>query len=282
MNSPGVPHEGPPQNATGAESKPISNETTNRIELVRARHETRIRQTLVDWCPKTSAGSRCVPTLTVEQQISLQERVCDMFVELGEARLVDLLVQSLSPQQFESDSDHLIDTVASEAQSRWNTLTTRYQVKAEAVETRADPDVGVQQGVLHQLIRIAERYKLKAWSDLEKRLEAECGSTALAPSDQAMPSSESSLSAVHQRPTSRSLAQNIRDLRVNNGWSVEELAERAKVDKKSLIGIQKGSRPYPRTLKRIADALGVTPRELEPDVQNRAAPVPGASADIPT
>lgn len=284
MNPPGISREGPPQNATGTESRSAPKETLNLIELVRARHETRIRRTLVDWLGETPAAGRSVPTLTGNQQSNLQERVVDMFVELGEARLVDLFSKKQSPQQFESDSEHLIEIVAGEAQAHWKTLTMRYRAKAEAAEVTADPDVEVQQGVLYQLIRVAERYKLKAWSDLEKLLEAECGSTARVFSDSAIVQAEFSASAVPTLPTvaKRSLAQRVADLRKDKGLSVQELAEKAKVDKKSLIGIQKGSRPHPRTLKRIADALGVTPRELEPDVQNRAAPLPGASADIPT
>jgi len=271
MNSPDVSPGGFPQNAAEAESRSVPTKTTNCIDLVRARHETRIRRILVVWCAETPAGGRSIPTLTQNQQSNLQELLVDMFVELGEARLVDLLTKSPSPEEFESDSEHLIEVVASEARARWNTLTMRYDLNTEAAETTVDPD-NVQQGVLHQLIRIAERYKLQAWSDLEKRLEAECGPTAPALSDPGIASSECLASALQPRPTRRALAQRIDDLRINNGLSVEKLAELAKVDKKTLIGISKGSRPYPRTLKRIADALGVTAKELKPEVQDPTAP----------
>ena len=272
MSSPDVARKGSPQNATDAEPQCLRKDTTNWIELVRARHETRIRRDLVDWCAETASGCRGIPALTRQQQSNLQRRVVDMFVELGEARLMNLLVQTPLPQQFESETDHLIENEASEAQARWTSLTTRYCLEAGAAETAADPGVDVRQGVLHQLIRVAERYRLRAWVEHEKRLEAECASTAPVLSDQAMPSSESSLSAVRQRPTSRSLAQKIDDLRVNHGWSEDELAVQAKISKKTVLGIYKGSRPHPSTLKRIADALGVTATELKPDVQDPTAP----------
>ena len=271
MSSLGVPRGALRQNSTGAESQSVPVATTNWLELVRARHEARIRQTLVDWCAE-SAGSRGIPILTSYQQSNLHERVVDMFVELGEARLLNLLAQGLSPQQYDLDSEHLIEIVASEAQSRWKTLTTRYHLKADASEIGADPDIDVQQGVLNQLIRVAERYKLKAWSDLEKRLEAECGPTTSVLSNTAMASSAPSVSAIHPRPASRSLAQKIEGLRIDKGLSVEKLAELAKVDKKSLLGISKGTRPHPRTLKKIADALGITPTELQPDVRDPTLP----------
>ena len=272
MNSGGVSRSESTEDASESQSRP--KETTTRIELVRARHEIRIRKILVDWFAEAPACSgHGIPILTRNQQSILQECVVDMFVDLGEAQLVKLLAECPAPLQFESDSDHLIEFVATDALARWRSLTMRYDLTVEPAESVIDPTVGVEQNVLHRLIRVAERYKLKAWSDLEKRLEAECSSMALAPSDPTIASSEPSVRA-NPRSTvfGRSLAKKIEHLRRNKGLSVDQLAELAKVDKKTLLGISKGSRPHPSTMKQIADALGTTVKDLEADVRNPAAP----------
>ena len=83
MISPGVPPEGPPQNATGAESQSIPKKAKRTVELVRARHETLIRRVLVGWGQGTSTHNGR-PTLIAKQQLILRDLVIEMAVELGQ------------------------------------------------------------------------------------------------------------------------------------------------------------------------------------------------------
>jgi transcriptional regulator with XRE-family HTH domain len=54
--------------------------------------------------------------------------------------------------------------------------------------------------------------------------------------------------------------------RVLAGLTQEELAERAGVHRVSVVEIERGKRPArPRTLKKLADALGVSTRDLAED-----------------
>ncbi len=263
MSPPAISRGGSPQDTPGAESQSPPKDAQIWTELVRARHEARILETLGDWYAKAPAGSRGIPIVTRKQQANLRGLVVDMFVELGEARLNKLLAQGQTPQQFEADCDNLIETEATEAQTRWESLMTRYYPGTQSGDTTTDPALAVHQSVSYRLKRVAIRYNLKAWSDYEKRLEATCVSTARALSDPSIASSELAPSA---RPTvpSSPLAQKVEEFRINKGLSIEKLAELANVDKKTLIGINKGRQPHTDTLKKIADALGVAATELNP------------------
>lgn len=52
------------------------------------------------------------------------------------------------------------------------------------------------------------------------------------------------------------------------GWSQAELAKRMKVVPNSVVGWEKGARPRPQTLRKLADLLGVNPLELDEAIQS--------------
>jgi transcriptional regulator with XRE-family HTH domain len=64
-----------------------------------------------------------------------------------------------------------------------------------------------------------------------------------------------------QRPSTK-----LSELRALKGWSVSELARRAKVSPRTVARAEEGSVPYPRTQLRIARALGggLTPLDIWP------------------
>ena len=52
------------------------------------------------------------------------------------------------------------------------------------------------------------------------------------------------------------------ELRINEGLSQRELAQKANVSNQSVSKLERGGRVRPATLKKIADALGVKPMDL--------------------
>ena len=56
----------------------------------------------------------------------------------------------------------------------------------------------------------------------------------------------------------------VRELRLEQGWSLKELASNAGVTEKTLIDLEHERHPArPKTVKKVADALGVSVRELK-------------------
>jgi transcriptional regulator with XRE-family HTH domain len=58
------------------------------------------------------------------------------------------------------------------------------------------------------------------------------------------------------------IAQTVRQLRTEQGFSQGQLADRAHVTLRALRNVECGSTVRPRTIERIARALGLTPMEL--------------------
>lgn len=56
----------------------------------------------------------------------------------------------------------------------------------------------------------------------------------------------------------------VRELQLERGWSLKELASRAGVTEKTLIDMEHERHPArPKTMKKVADALGVSVGELK-------------------
>jgi len=64
--------------------------------------------------------------------------------------------------------------------------------------------------------------------------------------------------------------EKLREARLNSGYSQTELAERAGVSQASIAMIETGARvsPHPRTLRKLAGALGIEVRELRDDPED--------------
>jgi transcriptional regulator with XRE-family HTH domain len=62
-------------------------------------------------------------------------------------------------------------------------------------------------------------------------------------------------------------ANKLQRLRFGLGLSQQELAEKAKVSPDTIVRWEKGrgTRPHARAIKKLADALGVTPNDLLED-----------------
>ena len=62
----------------------------------------------------------------------------------------------------------------------------------------------------------------------------------------------------------KELKLRVRELRLERGWSLKELASRAGVTEKTLIDLEHERHPArPKTVKKVADALGVSVRDLK-------------------
>jgi transcriptional regulator with XRE-family HTH domain len=72
--------------------------------------------------------------------------------------------------------------------------------------------------------------------------------------------------ATSESQTLRLLAGRIKSIRRSKHWSQERLAERASVQRSYLADLERGARnPSVRTLVKIANGLGVSPRALFED-----------------
>jgi transcriptional regulator with XRE-family HTH domain len=61
----------------------------------------------------------------------------------------------------------------------------------------------------------------------------------------------------------RALGMRVRELRAAKGWSQEQLADEARIDRSYMSGIERGVRnPTVLSLARVAGALGVTLADL--------------------
>ena len=80
-------------------------------------------------------------------------------------------------------------------------------------------------------------------------------------------------------PPDGSLAERLRALRVRAGLTQEELAERAGLTPHAISALERGTRtrPYPHTLRALADALGLD--EVERADLRAAVPSRQAAAD---
>jgi transcriptional regulator with XRE-family HTH domain len=56
--------------------------------------------------------------------------------------------------------------------------------------------------------------------------------------------------------------QRVRDLRQENVLTLRELADKSGVSKDTINRIERGHGAYPSTIRKLAAALGVEPREL--------------------
>lgn len=70
--------------------------------------------------------------------------------------------------------------------------------------------------------------------------------------------------------STESLASNLRAARMAEGWSVEELADRADIEVEDLYAIERGAKYQEAHLSALSHALGIPVRMLLPnDVANR-------------
>jgi transcriptional regulator with XRE-family HTH domain len=75
------------------------------------------------------------------------------------------------------------------------------------------------------------------------------------------------------------LGVRVRRLREQRLLSIQELAQRAGVSVNAVLRVEHGrGRPRWRTLRRLAEALGVEPSALAPDDSDSAGATPEASA----
>jgi transcriptional regulator with XRE-family HTH domain len=62
--------------------------------------------------------------------------------------------------------------------------------------------------------------------------------------------------------TAMRIAHAVRQLRQEQGLSQAQLADRARVTLEALRNVESGNKARPRTIERVATALGLTPMQL--------------------
>jgi len=249
---------------TRSDLQPLPKESETRIEWVRARHEVKIRSTFLNWHTDAEKARARPPTLTARQQSELQALLVARSVELGETEGRERLSAAPSPNQFETEIRALEEIVADEARDRWKSLTGAFHLEASTEGVYADAERGVHSRVRELLGSHSDRLILQAWTAYEKRLQVECegggcpvplGATPGADTGAGLGVSGLRVPA-YRRET---LGQKVDRLRIDKGMTIEELALDAGVDKKTVLRItSKGKCTTPATLKKLADALGVT------------------------
>ncbi|MCC6366869.1 MAG: helix-turn-helix transcriptional regulator [Bryobacterales bacterium] len=239
---------------------PLPTAAAKKIELATAHLEVEIHDAVLAWYGVARANVTGLRTLTAEQQSELQDLLIEMAVQLGEAEGGEYLNVTSSPRQFVIEVAQLMDAIAAETRERWSCLTRDFHVEGLSPDDQK-PECEFHRR-LHEALRpIARRLIRDAWSVHEKRLAMEC----------ACPVSENGASAQealsHSPPAKQAtrelLAQRVERLRIDRGMSVEQLALDAELDKKTVIGVLRSRRKArPATLKKMADALGVSASEL--------------------
>ena len=62
----------------------------------------------------------------------------------------------------------------------------------------------------------------------------------------------------------------LRELREDRLWTQKDLADRAGVSNKTIVGLERGGvRPHRETIRKLAAALGVSPRDLVRELRDR-------------
>lgn len=242
--------------------RPLSKEAARRIEWVKAQHEIKIREAMLAWHTEGLNSNHAPPMLTSEQQAHLQNLLVEMSVQLGEREGREYLAVMPPPQQFEMDIHHLMESVACEARERWKLLIVEFRLE-ECQSESVDPDSVVYGRVREMLRPSADLLIRDAWTAHKDRLQAEFD---FGPADDVSAEPAYTLASVSARAVaapSATLSHRIEQLRIDKGMSVEQLALEAGVDKKTILGITKKRRhAMPFTLKKLADALGVSASEL--------------------
>jgi hypothetical protein len=156
---------------TRADLCPLPKESKTRIDLIRARHEVKIRSLVLNW--RTEKTSSRPLTLTSHQQSELQDLLVAMSVELGETEGRERLSAVPDPGQFVSEIEGLLLIVAREAANRWHSLTSDFRLQA-STESEDDGSAGeVFHRVRELLTSTLDSLILQSWSAYEKRLQAE-------------------------------------------------------------------------------------------------------------
>jgi hypothetical protein len=107
-------------NLTDPPPWPGSTPETARIELVRARHQIQIRQTVLAWFAE--ASKRGTWKLTAERLSEFRELVIAMGLAVGKLEALRLQRSNLVPEQFETEWARVVDRIAAEGKATFDSL----------------------------------------------------------------------------------------------------------------------------------------------------------------
>jgi hypothetical protein len=243
----------------------LSKEAAIRIELIRARHEKVIRKAMHVWHAEGTKSDEFPVPLTCDRQAHLRDLIVETYVHLGEAEAGEYAAVVPSPQQFEIEIQHLIETVAEEARERWKRLTARFRPTAWHQNGCAEPASYIPTRVRKELDAVVDQLVYDAWTACEERLSINSGivapaNGASAAAEKDSPRVSSGTPDQHRR---KHLAERLTQAKLDRGLSIGRLSLESGVDKKTLLGILHCRRnATPITLRRLADALGIPAGEL--------------------
>ena len=239
---------------------PLSKEAAIRIELIRARHEKVIRKAMHAWHAEGVKLDEFPIPLACDRQAHLRDLIVEAHVHLGAAEAGEYAAVVPSPQEFEIEIPHLIETVAEEARGRWKRLTAGFRPTAWHQNGCAEPASYIPIQVRKELDVVVDQLVYDAWTAREERLSINSGilaqaNGALAAAEKDSPGVSSGTPDQHRR---KHLAERLAQARLNKGLSIGGLSLESGVDKKTLLGILHCRRnATPMTLKRLADGLGI-------------------------
>jgi DNA-binding Xre family transcriptional regulator len=242
----------------------LPEDAQTRVELVKLDHLEEIREVMRDW-HKTRPKSRgSPPKLTYKQQKELFDRVVAMGIHLGQTEGAEYLAVVSLPEEFEPDVHKLMAAIACEAQELFDQLMAEFCV-VHCRKGHGDLRLAVHHRVRDELQATIDDLIITAVQAHKQRLRARWAGPSQ--EDGAPAPAESRLGALPVRGRSQDrrelIAHKVESLRIARGMTIDGLAHKAGVDRKTLSSVIHCQHDATATtLASLAGALSVSVDDL--------------------